>query len=140
MSFWMWTIRNLISFARGTYNARKFWTHRPCGSVRWRTIAWKYAHKNFVLQSGSPTRLVVMNARSSARDRSLRIDYWTLNSCNVNYVCGKWVAYGETVTYSYFHGKGSLHIKLFTDLYCMLLYLHVSNTLSLLGLRKTFSV
>ena len=34
--------------------------------------------------SGSPTHLVVMHVRSSARDRSSRIDYWTLNSRNVN--------------------------------------------------------
>ena len=84
MSLWMWTIRNLISIARGTYNARKFWTHRTSGSVRRWTIAWKYAYKNLMLQSGSPTRSVVMNVWSSARDRSTRIEYWTLNSRNVN--------------------------------------------------------
>jgi len=66
----------LISIARGTYNACKFWTRRTSGSVRWQTIAWKYAYKNLMLQSGSPTRSVVMNVRSSARDRSSRIDYW----------------------------------------------------------------
>ena len=84
MSFWMWTIRNMISIACGTYNVRKFWTRRTSGSVRWWTIAWKYAYKNLTLQSGSPTRLVVMNVRSSARDRSSRLDYWTLNSRNIN--------------------------------------------------------
>ena len=31
-------------------------------------------------------RSVVMNVRSSTRDRSSHIDYWTLNSCNVNSV------------------------------------------------------
>jgi len=84
MSFWMWTICNLISIACGTYNVRKFWTRRTSGSVRWWTIACKYAYKNLMLQSRSPTHSVVMNARSSARDRSSRIDYWTLNSRNVN--------------------------------------------------------
>jgi len=84
MSFWMRTIRKLISIARGTYNARKFWTHRTSGSVRGLTIAWKYAYKNPTLQSGSPTHSVVTRVRSSARDRSLRIDYWTLNSHNIN--------------------------------------------------------
>jgi len=84
MSFWMRTIRKLISIARGTYNARKFWTRRTSGSVRGLTVAWKYAYKNLTLHSGSPTHSVVTRVRSSARDRSSRIDYWTLNSRNVN--------------------------------------------------------
>ena len=84
MSFWMWTIRNLISIARGTYN--KFWTRRTSGSVSWRTIAWKCAYKNLTLHSGSPTHSVVTSVRSSAHNRSSRIDYWTLNSRNVNSV------------------------------------------------------
>ena len=83
-SFWMRTIRKLISIARGTYNARKFWMRRTSGSVRGLTIAWKYAYKNLTLHSGSPTHSVVMHVRSSGRDRSSRIDYWTLNSRNVN--------------------------------------------------------
>ena len=58
-----------------------YWTRRTSSSVRWWTIAWKYAYKNLMLQSGSPTRSVV---RSSTRDRHSRIDYWTLNSRNVN--------------------------------------------------------
>ena len=84
MSFWMRTIRKLISITRGTYNARKFWTRRTSGSVRHRTITWKYAYKILTLHSGSLTRSGVMNFGSSARDRSSRIDYWTLNSRNVN--------------------------------------------------------
>ena len=86
MSFWMRTIRKLISIARGTYNAHKFWTRscRTSGSVRGQTIAWKYAYKNFTLHSGSPTHLVVTHVRSSTHDWSSRIDYWTLNSRNVN--------------------------------------------------------
>ena len=63
--FWMRTIRKLISIAHGT-------------------IAWKYAHKNRALHSGSRTHSVVMHVRSSARDRSSRIDHWTSNSRNVN--------------------------------------------------------
>ena len=35
-------------------------------------------------RSGSPTLSVVMNVRSNARDQSSRIDYWTLNSRNIN--------------------------------------------------------
>ena len=54
------------------------------GSVRGRTIVWKYAYKNLMLHSGSPTHSVVMHVRSSTRDRSSRIDYWTLNSRNVS--------------------------------------------------------
>ena len=65
-------------------SACKLWTHRTSGSVRHRTIAWKYAYKNLMLHSGSPTHSVVMHVRSSALDRSLRIEYWTLNSRNVN--------------------------------------------------------
>ena len=84
MSFWMRTIRKLISIARGTYNARKFWMRRTSGLIRGWTIAWKYAYKNLTLYSGSPTHSVVMHVRSSAHDRSLPIDYWTLNSRNVN--------------------------------------------------------
>ena len=84
MSFWMRTIRKLNSIAHGTYNARKFWTRWTSGSVHGRTIAWKYAYKNLTLHSRSPTHSVVTNIRSSARDWSLRIDYWTLNSRNVN--------------------------------------------------------
>ena len=83
MSFWMRTIRKLILIAHGTYNARKFWTHRTSGSVRCRTITWKYAYKNLTLHSGSLTCLVVMHFRSSTRNRSLCIDYWTLNSHNI---------------------------------------------------------
>ena len=84
MSFWMRTICKLISIARGTYNACKFWTRRTSGSVCGRTITWKYAYKNLTLHGGSPTHSVVMHVRSSTRDRSLCIDYWTLNSRNVN--------------------------------------------------------
>jgi len=84
MSFWMWTRRKLISIVRGTYNTRKFWTRRTSGSVRRQEITWKYAYKNLALHSGSPTHSVVMHVRSNARDRSSRIDYWTLNSHNVN--------------------------------------------------------
>jgi len=92
MSFWMRTIRKLISIAHGTYNACKFWTCRTSGSVCCRTIAWKYAYKNLTLHSGSPTHSVVMHVRSSARNWSSCTDYWTLNSCNVNsmfvaYIC-----------------------------------------------------
>ena len=82
--FWMRTIRKSVSIARGTYSARKFWARRTSGLVRRQTIAWKYAHKNLALHSGSPTHSVVMHVRSSARDRSSRIDYWTMNSRNVN--------------------------------------------------------
>jgi len=67
MSFWMRTIRKLISITRGTYNARKFWTRRTSGSVRRRTITRKYAYRNLKLHSGSPTHAVVMHFRSSAR-------------------------------------------------------------------------
>ena len=74
----------LISAACGTYNARKFWNRRTSGSVRRWTIAWKYAYKNLALHSGSPTHSVVLCIRSSTCDRSSRIDYWTLNSRNVN--------------------------------------------------------
>ena len=84
MSFWMRTIRKLISIARSTYNARKFWTRRTSGSVHRQTIAWKYVYKNLTLHSGSTTHPVVMHVRSSACDRSSHIDYWTLNSRNVN--------------------------------------------------------
>jgi len=54
-----------------------------------------------MLQSRSLTRSVVMNVRSCARDRSSRIDYWTLNSCNVNsmFAASGWFM-GETVTYT----------------------------------------
>ena len=50
----------------------------------WYADEQKCAYKNLTLQSGSPTRSVVTSVRSSARDRSSRIDYWTLNSRNVN--------------------------------------------------------
>ena len=73
-----------VDFDRTRY---LFWTRRTSGWVRRRTIACaqeSYAHKNRALHSGSPTHSVVMHVRSSARDRSSRIDYWTLNSRNVN--------------------------------------------------------
>jgi len=79
----MRAIRKLILIAHGTYNARKFWTRRTSSSVRGQTIAWKYAYR-ISRYSGNPMHLVVMHVRSSTRDRSLRIDYWTLNSRNVN--------------------------------------------------------
>ena len=84
MSFWMRTMCKLISIARGTSNVRKFWTRRTSGSEHRRTITWKYVYKNLTLHSGSLTRSVFMHFRSSARDRGSRIDYWTLNSRNVN--------------------------------------------------------
>ena len=55
MSFWIWTIHELISIARGTYNVLKFWTRRISGSVRHRTVAWKYAYKNLASQRKSYT-------------------------------------------------------------------------------------
>ena len=81
----MRTICKLISIARGTC---KFWTHRTSSSVRCQTIAWKYAYNNLVLHSRNPTHSVVMHVKSSACHRSSRIDYWTLNSCNVNSMTG----------------------------------------------------
>ena len=82
---WMLTIRKLISRSDAVLiTRRKFWTRRTSGSVRCRTISWKYAYRNLTLHSGSLTRSVVMRFRSSARDWRSRIDYWTLNSRNVN--------------------------------------------------------
>ena len=79
MSFWIRTIRKLISIARDSYNACKFWTRRTSGSVRELTIAWKYVYKNLMLHSGSPKHSIVMNAISGARDRSscMTIELWT---------------------------------------------------------------
>ena len=74
-------IRNLISIARGTYNARKFWTRKTSGSVSWRTITWKYAYKNLTLQSGSPTRyarlLRTFEVAHAIEVRVLTIELWT---------------------------------------------------------------
>ena len=82
---WAFECEQYASWFRSpAYNTRKFWTRRSSGSVRGRTIAWKYAYKNLTLHSGSPTHSVVTHVRSSTRDRSSRIDYWTLNSRNVN--------------------------------------------------------
>ena len=99
MTFWMRTIRKLISIARGTYNACQFWTHRTSGSVRKLTISWKYAYKTLMLHSGSPKHSVVMNAISSTCDRSLHmtIELWT----HVTWIqCLWWMGgYPEPVTY-----------------------------------------
>ena len=84
MSFWMQTIRKLISIARGTYNACKFWMCRTSSSIHCQTKAWKYAYKNPTLDGGSPTHSVTMHIRSSPHDWSSRTGYWTLNSHNVN--------------------------------------------------------
>ena len=83
MSFWMRTIHKLIQSHSVLINSEHVHC-RTSGSVRHRTIAWKYAYKNLVLHSGSSTHSVAMQVRSSACDWSSRIDYWTLNSHNVN--------------------------------------------------------
>ena len=111
ISFWMRTVHKLISITRGTYNVRKFWMHRTSGLVRCRTIAWKYAYKNLMLYSGSRTHSVVMHVRSSARDWSSCIDYWTWNSHNVNsvFAVNRWFIQSRSQMFDLFSSNLATH-------------------------------
>jgi len=46
---------------------------KTSGLVHEQTIAWKYAYKNLMLHSGSPTHSIVMNTRSGVHDQSSRM-------------------------------------------------------------------
>ena len=100
MSFLMRTTRKFISIACGTYSACKFQACRTSGSVCRRTIAKKYAYNNLMLHSRSSMHSVVMHFRSSACNRSLRTDYWTLNSHNINsvFAVNGWFMYYSFLT------------------------------------------
>ena len=90
VQLWALEYTSLFQSHTALINVCKFWTSRTSSLVHHQTIAWKYAYKNLTLHSGSCTHLAVMHIRSSTCDRSSRIDYWTLNSHNIN-SCSKWV-------------------------------------------------